>query len=113
MLGSHSVVKLTVPLPIARAAQRKQHKIDEQREKKEKGEDISKCRKPTHNLTWFHTNQTDRVYVHGRRGRTLLNFGGVQLETLTPLAKKITSSLMAAKNSETLMAKASHMNLSL
>ena len=45
-------------------------------------------------------------------GETLLNFGAVQLETLTPLAKKITRPLITAKNNETLMAKVSHMNLS-
>jgi len=44
--------------------------------------------------------------------KTLLNFRGVQLETLTPLVKKLASFLMAPKNSETLTAKTSHTNLS-
>ena len=49
----------------------------------------------------------------GEEEEFLLNIRRVQLETLTPLAKKITSPLMAANNNETLMAKAFHLNPSL
>jgi len=68
-------------------------------EKEKKEEDIPKYRKPTHNLIWFH--RSNRSFVHPlEKERNFIKLWGVQLEALTPLAKKITSPLMAAKNNE-------------